>query len=109
MVMAVPVNQKTVSYSTSYDGISDSVSEITLYDINDNNTVITSPSGAVTRQDFGSTNYENELSGLVYKETGPDGSLVEKIWKQNIADPTQLTHLETRLNHYVETVFLNSC
>ena len=104
-IMAIPIKKKTLSYTETHDGNSEEKSDVWLYNIKHNNSSITSPSGAITTQKYGSTQWESDLSGLVTKQTNPDGSFVENIWKRNIPDGSVQNSDTTRFNQYIKTKF----
>lgn len=75
--------QKTLSYEAEYDGLTTPVNETWTYSINPGMSLVTNPDGGVTREDFGSSPDGYWATGLVYKTTRPDGSVVERIWAKN--------------------------
>ncbi|MEZ5308332.1 MAG: RHS repeat-associated core domain-containing protein [Pyrinomonadaceae bacterium] len=101
------VADKSLVYQTEYDGQTETVTEKWLYEIYSTYSRVTGPDGAVTRIDFFDTGTDNDLSGRVYKETRPDGSLVERTWYNNKVGgcPSYGCGSMRRLNTYVKTEY----
>jgi RHS repeat-associated protein len=98
------VSQKQLKYQAEYDGTSTLVTDTWQYSLTESNSVITSPDGGQTREDFYQTNVETWNSGLVYKTQLPDGSVVERVWQQNIPYGYG-TGIQPRANPYTKTEF----
>jgi len=75
------VSQKILCYSTLCDGANGLSNETWHYSIfpGSNYASITAPDGGVTQDSFS--------NGLSYKTVHPDGTTVEKTWKQNLTVP----------------------
>ena len=102
------VSQKRLIYNNEYDGQSSQETETWNYAISQNGSnAITNPNGGITRQYFYSVNTDNDLSGRVYKEINPDGTMVERIWRNNKVGgcPPAGCGSMRRLNVYVKTEF----
>ncbi len=102
------IKEKRLLYETNYDGNTQQVTETWLYSISQSGTTtITGPDGGVTTQKFSNTTTDNDLSGRVYKETSPGGTIVERIWANNKVGgcPSYGCGSMRRLNTYVKTEF----
>ncbi len=103
------VREKRLIYETDYDGNNEQATDRWLYSISYSGgyTTITAPDGSLTRQDYYRVDTDNDLSGRVYKETKPDGTIVERIWKNNKVGgcPQYGCGSMRRLNTYVKTEF----
>ncbi len=98
------VRTKTLSYTESYDGQTEARSETWNYRIGKTTSDVTGPDGSVESQLHGNTEYENPYSGLVLKQTKPDGTTIEKFWMQNLpnAGLSVTRAQELRFNQYVK-------
>jgi RHS repeat-associated protein len=76
--------QKDLKYNLEYDRTSTQTTETWQYSVDETSCVITAPDGGITREHFNNTNVDLWDSGLSYKTENPDGSVVERIWQQNI-------------------------
>jgi RHS repeat-associated protein len=105
-VLKNSVYEKELIYDREYDNSSTSASELWQYSIAENFAQITGPDQGVTREYFKQTNVATWDSGLVYKTENADGSVVERIWKQNI--PTGYgTHTPAIANSYLKTQYVS--
>ncbi|MEO7508532.1 MAG: hypothetical protein ABIZ95_14920, partial [Pyrinomonadaceae bacterium] len=106
--------KKTLTYLSEYDGSSSTVSEVWNYDYDfgDNSSAqvgwstVTGPDGGVTRQEFKVTG-ENPSSpvGEPFRTTNPDGTVIERIWNENLPAAT-FNHPQWQfVNPYVKTEF----
>jgi RHS repeat-associated protein len=93
---------KTLSYQQEYDGSSTTATETWQYSISHWGSSITAPDLGTSSESFGDTSYQNANSGLAFTSTRPDGSVVERIWQQNL--PFGLNSL-VQNNPYVKTEF----
>lgn len=93
---------KTVHYDQEYDGASTPVNEVWQYSIGDGGSSVVAPDGGATSLTFGNTSYQSAGNGLVFTSVGPDGTVVENIWQQNL--PFGLNGAVQR-NPYVKTAF----
>jgi RHS repeat-associated protein len=101
----VPVS-KTLTYNQDYDGASTPVTETWSYGIIsrppgvDGSSTITSPDAGVTVDYF-------DIHHRVYKTVRPDGSVVERLWQENVPEghPQVLTSYVSDINSYVKTEF----
>lgn len=98
------IKEKRLKYDVTYDGLTQQVTDTWLYSISQSGTsTITGPDGGVTTQQFYRTDIDSDLSGRVYKETGPSGTIVERIWANNkVVCPSGCGSMR-RLNTYVKT------
>src|ERR1044072_6475487 len=76
--------QKDLQYQLEYDSASTQTTETWQYSVDETSCVIIAPDGGVTREHFNSTSAATWDSGLSYETENPDGSVVERYWKQNI-------------------------
>ena len=103
-VLKNSVAQKEQVYQREYDNNSTSASEVWQYSIGESFSVITGPDLAVSKEYFKQTNVSTWDSGLVYKTENPDGSVVERVWTQNI--PTGYgNHTPVVANPYLKTEY----
>jgi RHS repeat-associated protein len=76
--------RKDLNYNREYDGTSTPApTETWLYSIGDGFAQVTGPDGGITKEYFGDIDSQIWNSGLVHKIERPDGSVIERIWKQN--------------------------
>ncbi|MBK7704659.1 MAG: hypothetical protein IPJ30_02485 [Acidobacteria bacterium] len=97
------VKTKTLNYTEKYDAQSENRSETWNYRIGKTTSEVTGPDGSVETQLHGNTEYDNPYSGLVFKQTKPDGTTVEKLWMHNLPNaglPASRAQ-ELRFNQYV--------
>lgn len=76
--------RKDLNYNLEYDGTTTAApTETWLYSINDGSATITAPDGGITTELFTDIDSGQWNSGLVYKTTKPDGTVIEKVWREN--------------------------
>ena len=99
--------EKKLSYSSEYDGVKEPRTEIWKYDSSlesgHSNSVIM-PDGGQIIENVISRDDNPPLAGLVKSTQQPDGSIVERIWKD--FDPTGLTR-QYYINPYVKTEYFS--
>jgi len=102
------VREKRLIYESFYDGISQQVTDVWKYTINQSgNSTVTAPDGQVSTLNFYSTDVDSDLSGRVYREISPDRVITERIWANNKVGgcPQYGCGSMRRLNTYVKTEF----
>ena len=100
--------RKDLNYNLEYDGsVTPAPTETSLYSISESFAQITSPDGGITKQWFTDTDLPG--GGLVYKTEGPDGSVVESIWKENrpYLPPGVTIYVGERVNSYLSKEFVS--
>jgi RHS repeat-associated protein len=96
--------EKELIYQREYDGTSVPVSELWQYSLTESICQITAPDLGITKEYFKQTNVDTWDSGLVYKTENPDGSVVERVWKQNIPSGYG-TSTPAKANSYLKTEY----
>lgn len=102
------VKTKRLIYETSYDGSIQLNTDVWTYSVNESGTsTVTNPDGGVATQYFYATDVDSELSGRVYKEISPNGTITERIWINNEVGgcPQYGCGSMRRLNTYVKAEF----
>jgi RHS repeat-associated protein len=102
-VLQAAVTRKDLTYAAEYDGSSTPITETWTYTAPMNygtSMTITGPDGGITRNYSANT---GPFARQSYKTENPDGSMVERIWQQNI--PYQNPAMNSGVNSYVKTEF----
>ncbi len=102
------VKEKRLTYDAVYDGSTQQITDTWVYSISQlGSASITGPDGGVTQQYFVRTDTDSDLSGRVYKEVNPNGTIVERLWANNMVGgcPAYGCGSMRRLNTYVKTEF----
>jgi hypothetical protein len=102
-VLQAAVTRKDLTYTADYDGSSTPITDTWTYSAPMNyGTVmtITGPDGGITRNYSANT---GPFARQSYKTENPDGSMVERIWQQNI--PYQNPAMNSGVNSFVKTEF----
>lgn len=95
---------KTLNYDQQYDGSVTPTSETWTYNIGKTGSFMMAPDGGVTSESFGDTSFPNASNGLIFKTSKPDGTVIERIWKQNM--PFGLNPA-VQTNPFVKTEFIS--
>lgn len=103
-VLKNSISEKELIYEREYDNATTTASELWQYSIIENFSQVTAPDQGITKEYFKQTNVATWDSGLVYKTENPDGSIVERIWKQNIPTGYGL-HTPVIANPYLKTEY----
>lgn len=99
------VKRKKLIYETKFDGVTETRNELWTYGISNTGSTVTGPDGGVTTQSFNDISIANAIASLVYKETYPDGTEVERFWQPNSpANTTGFTGVDGA-NFYVKKEF----
>ena len=74
--------RKDLNYNLEYDGsVTAAPTETWVYSISESFSQVTAPDGGITKEWFTDTDLPG--GGQIYKTESPDGSVVERIWKEN--------------------------
>ncbi len=95
-------SQKTLTYHEQYDGSSNAVSAVWLYDIGKTQSVTTSPDGTISTEKHGDTSFEHKDRGLVYRTSDNHGNISERIWDHQHPPAGNAT---IDINSFVKTEF----
>src|SRR5262245_16826117 len=102
--------RKDLTYLLEYDGGASQTTETWLYAISPQggSSSITEPDGGIVREDF-TVPGQYWAAGLVHKTTQADGSVIERLWQQNIPSgmtpPPPSNGFHSGVNTYVKTEF----
>lgn len=102
MVLANSPTQKDLNYTLEYNGSSSPApTETWRYNIGSSSALTTAPDGAITQEWFSPPPNQ----GRVYKVKQPDGSFIERIWKQNrpFSPPGVTISASAWINPFIET------
>src|SRR5215217_1833208 len=105
-VLANSPTRKDLNYSLEYDGVTTAApTETSLYNIDGSGAMITAPDGGITQESFS----PSPTLGRVYKTRRPDGSVVERIWKENrpYLPPGVTISTSDVVNPFIEDEFLS--
>lgn len=102
-VLQAAVTHKDLIYLAEYDGSSTPVTDTWTYSAPMNygsSMTITAPDGGITRNYSSNT---GPFARQAYKTENPDGSMIERVWQQNI--PYQNPAMNSGVNPYIKTEF----
>ncbi|MEN3325328.1 MAG: hypothetical protein V7638_135 [Acidobacteriota bacterium] len=106
MVLANSPTQKDLNYTLEYNGTpSPAPTETWKYNLGSSGASVTAPDGGVTQEWFSPPPNQ----GRVYKVKQPDGSFIERIWKQNrpYSPPGVTISSLAWVNPFIETEFVS--
>jgi len=97
--------RKDLTYQLEYDGTASQKTETWFYGgfNNTGNASITNPDGSTVTEYFDDPSGHIWSAGLVYKTKQPDGSVIERLWKQN--NPYGTSGWPRGINTYLKTEF----
>ena len=78
------ITKKRLNYTEVYDEISESKTDFWLYAISRTGSSVNGPDGAVTTQNYWDIVTDILKGGQVYKEIKPDGTIIERVWANNL-------------------------
>jgi RHS repeat-associated protein len=99
------ITHKCVSYQAEYDGNSTPVTDNWTYACDHSGSSIIGPDGGVITHSFYDTSIPNPTAGLVYRESYPNGEVIERNWQPNSPPPATGVYGTSGVNYYVKTEF----
>lgn len=98
------IRDKKLNYTEQYDGATQAREYSWGYATSRTGSSVTAPDGGVSAQSFWDIVNDIQKGGQVYKVTNPNGTIVERIWRNNF--PAGFNYGSGgRLNPYVKTEF----
>jgi RHS repeat-associated protein len=106
-VMQNTMGRKDLTYNREYDGTSTPVTETWLYTLSSRIGLPSPFTSTIVNPDGGTLVESGEQYGHVYKSVQPDGTVVERLWRQNVPQGfvAPITPSYSGVNWYVKTEF----